>query len=64
MVSVPWGTKCSNMWLVFLIPPNGINLIHIGRARPCLVGLYVRIPPGHGYLCLLSVVRYNLSASG
>ena len=33
MVGVPWGTKCSNMWLVFLIHPNNINLIHRGRAK-------------------------------
>jgi hypothetical protein len=33
MGGVPWGTKCSNMWLVFLIHPTDINLIHIGRAR-------------------------------
>ena len=33
MVDVPWGTKCSNMWSVFLINPNIINLIRIGRAR-------------------------------
>jgi hypothetical protein len=32
-VGVPWGTRCSNMWLVFLIYPNNINLIHKGRAR-------------------------------
>ena len=29
MVGVPWGTKCS----VFLIHPNNINLIRIGRAH-------------------------------
>jgi hypothetical protein len=33
MVGVPWGTRCSNMWLVFLINPNNINLIHKGMAR-------------------------------
>ena len=33
MDGVPWGTRCSNMWLVFLIHPNNINLIHKGRAR-------------------------------
>lgn len=33
MVGVPWGTKCSNMWLVFLIHPNSMNLIHKGNAR-------------------------------
>jgi len=27
MVGVPWGTKCSYMWLVFLIHRNNINLI-------------------------------------
>ena len=26
MVGVPWCTKFSNMWLVFLIHPNNINL--------------------------------------
>ena len=33
MVVVPWGIKCSNMWLVFLIHPNKINIIHRGRAK-------------------------------
>jgi len=33
MVGVPWGTRCSNMWLVFLIHPNNMNLIHKGKAR-------------------------------
>ena len=33
IVGVPCGTKCSNIWFVFLIHPNSINLIHIGRAR-------------------------------
>ena len=33
MVGVPWGNKCSNMWFVFLIHPNNINLIHRGRAK-------------------------------
>jgi hypothetical protein len=28
MVGVTWGIKCSNMWLVFSIHPNNINLIH------------------------------------
>ena len=32
MVGVPWGTECSNMWLVFLIHPRNINLIHTVRA--------------------------------
>jgi hypothetical protein len=32
-VGVPCGTKCSNMWLVFLIHRNNINLIHKGRAE-------------------------------
>jgi hypothetical protein len=31
IVGVPWGTKCSNIWLV-LIHPNNTNLIHNGRA--------------------------------
>jgi hypothetical protein len=30
---VACGTKCSNMWLVFLIHPNNMNLLHSGRAR-------------------------------
>lgn len=32
MVGVPCGTRCSNIWLVFLIQPNNINLIHNGNA--------------------------------
>jgi hypothetical protein len=28
-----WGTRCSNIWLVFLIHPNNINVIHTGRAK-------------------------------
>jgi hypothetical protein len=33
MVGVPCRTRCSNMWLVFLIHPDNINLIHKGRAK-------------------------------
>lgn len=29
---VPCGTRCSNMWLVFLIHPNSMNLSHRGNA--------------------------------
>jgi len=25
IVGVPWGTECSNIWLVFLIHPNNIK---------------------------------------
>ena len=32
IVGVPWNTICSNMWFVFLIHPNNINLIHKGKA--------------------------------
>lgn len=32
MVGVPCGTRCSNMWFVFLIHPNSMNLTHSGRA--------------------------------
>ena len=32
MVGVPWGTRCSNVWFVFLILPNNINLTHSGKA--------------------------------
>jgi hypothetical protein len=32
MVGVPCGTRCSNIWLVFLIHPNSINLNHSGNA--------------------------------
>lgn len=32
IVGVPCGTKCSNMWFVFLIHPNNINLTHNGSA--------------------------------
>jgi hypothetical protein len=31
-LSVPCVTRCSNTWLVFLIHPNNMNLIHRGRA--------------------------------
>ena len=48
MVGVPWGTKCSNIWLVFLIHPNSINLIHKGRAK---VNVSVR--------CLVLVKMYG-----
>jgi hypothetical protein len=46
IVGVPCGTGCSNMWLVFLIHPNNINLIHRGRAKvsvsvKCLVLLKI-----------------------
>ena len=30
-VGVPWDTKCSNIWLVFLNHPK--NLIHRSRAK-------------------------------
>jgi hypothetical protein len=33
IVGVPFGTGCSNTWLVFLIHPNNINLNHNGRAN-------------------------------
>jgi hypothetical protein len=33
IVGVTCGTRCSNMWLVFLIHPKNINLIHIGSAK-------------------------------
>jgi hypothetical protein len=32
IVGVPCGTRCSNMWFVFLIHPNNINLTHRGSA--------------------------------
>jgi len=50
MVGVPWGTRCSNMWLVFLIHPNSINLTHKGKAR-----VSVRIK------CLVLVKMYGNS---
>jgi len=46
MAGVPWGTKCSNMWLVFFVYPNNINLIHKGRSK-CSVSLvrtYTAVP--------------------
>jgi hypothetical protein len=33
IVDVPCGSKCSNMWLVFLIHTNNINLIYRGTAK-------------------------------
>jgi hypothetical protein len=47
-VGVRCGTKCSNMWLVFLILPNNISLIHRGRAK---VSIRVR--------CLVLVKMYG-----
>jgi hypothetical protein len=47
---VPWGTKCSNIWLVFFIHPNNINLIHKGRTK---VNISVR--------CLVLVTMYGNS---
>lgn len=32
IVGVPCGTRCSNMWFVFLIHPNNMNLVHRGSA--------------------------------
>jgi len=45
-VGVPWATKFSNMWLVFLIHPNNINLIHMDRAKlsVSLVRTYTTVP--------------------
>ena len=50
-VGVPCVTKCSNMWLVFLIRPNNINLTYRGRAKVnvsirclVLVKMYVNNP--------------------
>jgi hypothetical protein len=48
IAGVPCSTRCSNKWLVFLIHPNSINLIHIGRAR---VNVSVR--------CLVLVKMYG-----
>ena len=50
MVGVPWGTRCSNIWLVFLIHPNSINLTHKGKAR---VNVRIR--------CLVLVKMYGNS---
>jgi len=50
MVGVPWGTRCSNMWLVFLIHPNSMNLTHRGKAR---VSVRIR--------CLVLVKMYGNS---
>ena len=41
MVGVPWGTVCSSMWLVFLIHPNSINLIHRDRAKVIHIYIYI-----------------------
>jgi hypothetical protein len=30
---VPCDTECSKMWLVYLVRPNNINIIHRGRAK-------------------------------
>lgn len=36
---VPWGTKWANMWMVLLIHPNSINLIHNGRAKASVIAI-------------------------
>jgi len=33
IAGVFWGTRCSNMWFLFLIHPNNRNLTHNGRAK-------------------------------
>ena len=37
MLGVPWGTKCSNMWLVILIVPNNTGLFEmiVGVSTTC-----------------------------
>ena len=48
MVDVPWGTWCSNLWLMFLIHPNNINIIHRGKTK---VSVSVRclVLPDHSW---------------
>ena len=62
MVGAPWGTKCSNTWLVFLIHPNNKNLIHKGRARVsvsvrCLV--LVKIYGNNPKKLFVTIIRNN-----
>ena len=62
IVGVPCGTKCSNMWLVFLIHPNSIKLIHKGRARDsvrirCLV--LVKIYGNSPRKLFIKIIRNN-----
>lgn len=38
---VPWGTKCANIWVVLLIHPNIINLIHNGKARARFITMWL-----------------------
>jgi hypothetical protein len=59
---VPWGTRCSNMCLVFLIHPNNINLIHKVRARVnvrvrCLV--LVKMCGNNPRKLFIKIIRYN-----
>jgi hypothetical protein len=59
---VPNGTKCSNMWLVFLIRPNNINLIHRGRAKfsvsvMCLV--LVKMYGNNPRILFVTIIRNN-----
>ena len=61
-VGVPCGTRCSNIWLVFLIHPNNINLIHNGKARvsesvKCLV--LVKIYGNSPRKLLVKIIRNN-----
>jgi len=62
MVGVPWGTRCSNMWLVFLIYPNSTNLSHRGRAKfsvsvRCLV--LVKMYRNNPKKVFVRIIRYN-----
>jgi hypothetical protein len=54
--------SCSNMWLVFLIHPNNINLIHRGRAGvivsvKCLV--LVKISGNNPKKLFVKIIRNN-----
>ena len=62
VVGVSWGTKHSNMWLVFLIHPNNINLIHRGTAKVsvrCRCLVLVKIYGNNPKKLFVRIIRNN-----
>ena len=61
-VGVPWGTKYSNMWLVFLIHLNNINPIQRGRARVCVSAkclVLVKIYGNNPKKLFVTIIKYK-----
>jgi hypothetical protein len=62
IVGVFWGTRCSNMWLVFLIHPNNRNLTHSGMAKvsvsvKCLV--LVKTYGNNRMILFVKIIRHS-----